>query len=161
MLSLPFLSLHTPNFLAVWRIYAFLGCEWLVNRSSFCCCSFILPPWLTESYIPQSCLVWYLIPQDPKLLLRNEYRLFGLSTYQLWNANLRLWLPHIFMFSLSQDCNFKYYLIIFFPWWVQRKQKAVTKMQALNAGGDKKKKKIRLCRSFMRQNQQQMWFLRK
>lgn len=90
---------------------------------------------------PQNCLVHYLIPQNPKLLLRNECGLFGLSTYQLWNVNVSWQLPQILMFSLSQDRNFKYYLIIFLPWWVQKKQKAVTKMQTLTAGGRRRKKR--------------------
>lgn len=102
---------------------------------------FYSPTLIKWVLFPQNCLVQYLIPQNPKLLLRNECRLFVLSTYQLWNVNVRWQLPHILMLSLSQDCNFKYYLIIFLPWWVQKKQKAVTKMQSLTAGGRKKKKK--------------------
>lgn len=71
---------------------------------------------------PQSCLGQYPTPQNPKLLLRNECRLFGLSPSQLWNAKQRRGALLAFMLPLSQDCNFKY-LIIFLPWWVQRKTK--------------------------------------
>lgn len=61
MLSLPPPPPHRSNFAAEWGIDALLSWEWLLNLS----CSFIPPPWSTESYFLKAAWGSIQLPRIP------------------------------------------------------------------------------------------------